>query len=226
MLSLTKSLLFVSMGGVLVIPSVAPAQSKGKADPLKVYTRCKLQGDLKVKEVARRPESTEKYRSVVTANGNEQVSVLDGYRVMFGYRDLPYYFANVKIEQSEPSSYAQDKEKVVNDLKYLSSTKQATGNSFSDKTILNGFEHYGLDRDQLDVGITLGTHLLLYDPDHLVITVYFLNQDDKGLSGSKIGDGRRFRNLDEYHKLKDDFLNRYSECLKGIGVARAQSPSP
>src|SRR6266404_145863 len=221
---MSKSLLFVLMISVLVSASIAPAQSKSDADPLKVYTRCKLKGDLRVKEVERRPKSTEKYRYVVTANGNERVSVQDGYRVMFGYRDLLYYFANVKIEQSEPSSYAQDKEKVVSELKYLSSTKQATGNTFSDRTILNGLEHYGLDRDKIDVGITLGTHLLLYDPDHLVITVYFLNQDDKNLLGSMIGNGRRFRNLEEYHKLKNDFLNRYSECLNGIAEMRAQSP--
>ena len=223
--SLFISLLLVLIPGLLGMPSIALAQSKNDADPLKVYTRCKLQGGLKAKEVDRRPGSTPKYRYVLTANGEEKVSVVDGYRVMFGYRDLLYYFANVKIEQSESSSYAQDKERVVNELKYLSTTKQATGNVFSDKILLNGFEHYGLDRDRLDVGLTLGTHLLLYDPDHLIITVYFLNQDDKGL-GKMIGNGRRFRDLDEYHKLKTDFLNRYSECLQGITKAKVQSPTP
>jgi hypothetical protein len=222
----SQGLLFISMIGVLVGASITPAQSKSDADSLKVYTRCKLKGDLRAKQVERRPKSTKNYRDVVTANGNETVSVVDGYRVMFGYKDLLYYFVNVKIEQSEPSSYARDKEKVVNELKYLASTKQATGNTFSDKTTLNGFEHYGLDRDKLDVGITLGTHLLLYDHDHLIITVYFLNQDDKGLLGSMMGNGRRFRNLDEYHKLKDDFLNRYSECLKGIADTGPRSRHP
>jgi hypothetical protein len=32
--------------------------------------------------------------------------------------------------------------------------------------------------------------------------------------------------LDRDHKLKDDFLNRYSECLKGIAATRGQSPHP
>src|SRR6266853_764786 len=98
-------------------------------------------------------------------NGEEKVSVLDGYRVMFGYKNVSYNFVDVKIEQSDPSSYARDKERVINELKYLSSTKQATGNTFIGKTMLNEFEHYGLDRDKIDVGVTVGTHLLLYDPD-------------------------------------------------------------
>jgi len=224
--SLFTGLLFALMVGVLGPPSIATAQSKSNTDPLKAFTKCSSQADLKVKEVTRRPKSTEKHRYVLTASGKAKVSVIDGYRVMFGYRDLPYYFANVKLEQSEPSSYAQDKEKVVSELKYLSSTKQATGNIFSDKTMLNGFEHYGLDRDTLDVGLTVGTHLLLYDPGHLVITVYFLNQDDRRGAGSTAGNVRRFKNLDEYHQLKDDFLNRYSECLQKIAETRVKSFQP
>jgi hypothetical protein len=226
MLGLNKALLFISVVTIPGLPSIVAAQSKSEADPLKVYTRCTWPGDLKAKEADRRPKSTPKYRFVVTAHGDERVSVLDGYRVMFAYKGLLYYFANVKIEQSETSSYAQDKERVINELKYLSTTKQATGNIFSDKTMLNGFEHYGLDRDQIDVGLTVGTHLLLYDPDHLVITIYFLNQEDKGLLSSMLGNERRFKNLDEYHKLRDDFINHYSECLKGAAATRLQTSNP
>jgi hypothetical protein len=218
MLNLNKTLLFVSVVALAGWPAIVAAQSKSDADPLKVYTRCTLPGDLTAKKVDRRPSSTRKYRFVLTAKGNERVSVVDGYRVMFGYKGLSYYFANVKIEQSETSSYAQDKERVINELRYLSSTKQATGNVFSDKAMLNGFEHYGLDRDRLDVGVTVGTHLMLYDRDHLVITIYFLNQGNEGLSRSELENEHRFKTLAEFNKLKDGFLNGYSECLKGIAA--------
>ena len=207
--NLYHSVLFILIGAVLGIRSIVPAQSKSSVDPLKVYTRCKWPGDLKVKQVDRRPDSTPKFRHVLTVNGEEAVSVMDGYRVMFGYKNLSYYFADVKIEQSEPSSYPRDKRRVIDELKYLSSTKQATGNTFIDKVMLNEFEHYGLDRDKIDIGLTVGTHLLLYDPDHLIVTVYFLNQKDKSPPGSTNGSGRRFSDLDEFLKLKDDFLNRY-----------------
>ena len=226
MLNLFRILVLVSIVGILGLSSATSAQSKSDADPLKIFTKCKWPGDLKVKQVDRRPESTPKYRDVLTSSGSARVSVMDGYRVLFGYKDLSYYFADVKIEQSDSSTYPQDKERVIDELKHLSQTKQATGNVYLDKAILNGFEHYGLDRDQIDVGITVGTHLLLYDPDHLVVTVYFLNQKDKGPQGSMSGNRRRFTNLDEYLKLRDDFMNHYSECLRRITEGKAQSSKP
>jgi len=210
------------VGAMLIavyVPSVnLSSQSQNKSDPLKPYTTCKLSGDLKVKEVTRRSKG-DNYRYVKTAKGSEKVSVVDGYRVMFAYSDVLYYFANVKIEQSDPASYADDKEKVINEQKYYSSTKQATGIIFTDKTMLNGFEHYGIDRDKIDVGGQVGIHLLLYDRLHLVITIYILNQDDKNVFRSIFG-RRHFNDIEGYRKLKDDFLNHYSECLKNVADAQ------
>jgi hypothetical protein len=135
----------------------------------------------------------------------ERVSVVDGYRVMFGFKNVSYAFANIKIEQSDAQSYAEDKEKVIANLRHFSSTKQATQIIYTDKTFVNGFEHYGLDREVIDIGITVGTHVLFQDGDHLIITVYLLNQEKKN---------RRFNSFEEYRVLKEDFLNRYTECLK------------
>lgn len=126
---------------------------------------------------------------------------------MFGYEDVRYYFANVKIEQSDAESYAQDKERVINELKHYSSTKQATKIQYHDKQVLNGFEHYGIDRDVIDVGGQVGIDVLFDDRKHLIITIYFLNQEKKN---------RRFNNLEEYVALQADFLNRYTECLSVV----------
>ena len=194
------------------------AQSKTKPDPLKPYTACELPGDLKIKEV-NRWSSKDKYREVTTDKGTERVSVLDGYRVMFAYQDLLYYFANVKIELSDPLSYEGDKQKIIADLKHSAATERASKAMYSDKTILNGFEHYGIDRDAIDVGGTIGIHVLFYDPNHLVVTIYLLNQDDKNRYRSLFGK-RRFHNIDEYRALRDDFLNHFSECLKRVADAQ------
>ena len=193
---------------LLALPTILLASpSQDDSDPLKPYTTCEMGGDLKVKDITRRPKSAEKYREVTTDKGNERVSVVNGYRVMFGYEDVRYYFANVKIEQSDAESYAQDKEKVINELKHYSSTKQATKIQYHDKQVLNGFEHYGIDRDVIDVGGQVGIHVLFGDTKHLIITIYFLNQEKKN---------RRFNNLEEYFALQADFLNRYTECLSVV----------
>ena len=186
------------------------SQSKDDPNPLKPFTTCELGGDLKVKEVTRRPKSVAPHREVTTDEGSERVSVIDGYRVMFGFKDVRYFFANVKIEQSNAGDYAQDKERVINQLKHLlnpKSTTQWPKMLFTDKEILNGFEHYGIDLSEIDVGGSLGMHLLLDDAKQLIITVYILNQEKKK---------RRFNNIEEYSALKTDFLNRYSECLRGV----------
>jgi len=86
---------------------------------------------------------------------------------------------------------------------------------YTDKMMLNGFEHYGMDRDKIDVGGQVGIHVLFYDADHLIITIYFLNQGKAVLLNN-----RRFENMEQYRELRDDFLDRYTECLQGVAKAK------
>jgi hypothetical protein len=209
---MTATQLAIALVLLLSSAAVVIAQN-GNADPLKPYTTCKVPGDLKIKEVTRRSQRNNS-REVTTDKGEQKVSVLDGYRVMFAYPDLTYFFANVKIEQSAPDSYSHDKELVIQELKHYSTTKEATAMVFSDKTLLNGLDHYGLDRDKIDVGGQVAIHVLFYDPARLVVTIYFLNQ-----SKAVFANNRRFETIKEFQELRDDFLSHYSKCLKGLADA-------
>ena len=205
-----RSRLAIFAVALLVSAALIVRAQSTSTDPLKSYTTCKVPGDLKIREVTRR-NNTDNYREVTADKGKQKVSVVDGYRVMFAYPDLPYYFANVKIEQSAPDSYVADKEILVNQLKYYSSIKAAHPMLFEDKKMLNDFEHYGIDRDKIDVGGQVGVHILFYDPAHLVVTVYFLNQ-----SKAAFFNNRRYEDIKGYREVRDDFLNSYSECLKRV----------
>jgi hypothetical protein len=204
----------VTLVVVLSSASILTVRGQSNTDPLNPFTACKLPGDLKVKEVRRRNQGNN-YRDVVTGNGKEKVSVIDGYRVMFAYSDLPYYFANVKIEQSSPDSWAKDKEILISQLQYQSTPPKTFLMTFADTNLLNGFEHHGIDRDKIDSGDEVGMHVLFYDPLHLVVTVYFLNQ-----SKAVFANNRRFETIKQYRELRDDFLARYSECLKRVADAQ------
>lgn len=193
--------------------SIVCAQTSS-TDPLKPYTACQAPGELKIKEVTRRSAGGND-REVTTDKGQEKVSVRDGYRVMFAYPDLPYYFANVKIEQSDPARYAQDKEILINEKKHYATVKDKTAMVFTDKKLINGFEDYGFDREKIDVGGQVAVHVLFYDPDQLVVTIYFLNQ-----SKAVFGNNRRFESIKEFRQLRDDFLSHYSECLKRVADAQ------
>jgi len=195
----------------LLVSSVLIVRAQSTStDPLKSYTTCKVRGDLKIREVTSR-NATKNYREVTTDSGQQKFSVVGGYRVMFAYPDLPYYFANVKIEQSDPDSYVADKEILVNQLKHYSSIKEAHPMILEDKKMLNDFEHYGMDRDKIDVHDQVGIHVLFYDPAQLVVTIYFLKQ-----SKAAFFNNRRYEDIKEYREIRDDFLNSYSECLKRV----------
>ena len=196
---------------VLFCQVVALGQSAG-TDPLKPYTKCKSAvPDLQIREVTRRPGKSNPFREVEYNNVKYKVSVRDGYRVMFAFPDLPYFFANVKIEQSAPESFEQDKQILVDQLKFYNTTKQATPMIFSDTALLNGFEHYGLDRGKIDVGGQVGTHVLFHGAKHLIVTIYFLNQ-----SKAVVANNRRFDTVEQYQDIRDKFLSSYSECLKSV----------
>jgi hypothetical protein len=191
---------------VVMPPFVWATQSKDGSDPLKRFTTCKMPGDIRHRDVSR-VKYLGNYREI--GNQDERVSVVDGYRITFGYADVPYDLINVKVEQSDGASYSQDKERVVKWLKHLSSIDQATKIQFADKAVLHGFEHYGIDRDVIDVGIVVGTQVLFDDAEHLIITIYFLNHNKKMKK-------RRFNNLEEYRLFKTEALDRYAECLRKV----------
>lgn len=202
-IKLTLTSLILSL--VVVTPFVRATQTNDKSDPLRRYTTCKIADDLSHRHV-NRVEYPGKYREV---GKQGRVSVVDAYRITFGYADAPYDLVNVKVEQSHPHDYAQDKERVVKELKHLSSTAQATKIEFADKVVLHGYEHYGIDRDVIDAGIVVGTHVLFDDAEHLIITIYFLNHDKKMKK-------RRFNDVEAYRLFKTDALDGYAECLRKV----------
>lgn len=200
------TLMVITCGFFLFTNDVTAQNLGGKFEPLKSYLSCKFEDDLQVKEINRRSKSAESFRTVETAEGSKKVSVIDGYRVMFSYPKTPYFFANVKVEQSSPQDYAKDKETVIEEIKYLPSMKNAlVPMVYGGKRDLNGYGTYGADREVIDKGGVLGVQVLFSDTEHVIITVYFLNQGREK---------RRFQNIEEYRVLRDRFLNQYTSCIK------------
>ena len=203
--------------GVLFSVTVA-AQSRASADPLKPFTKCKPGNGLKVSELTRYVKTGRMQREVQTASGVEKVSVVDGYHLAFRFRDLSYNYASVKLEQSDAPVYLQNREAIIASLKYLSTSDQGTPIVFTDKSMLNGFEHYGIDRDRIDVGEVVGTRVFFSDRLRLTITIYFLNQLDRRPTQQRSGGNRKFDSIAEYHPLRDEFLTNYSECLEKVAA--------
>lgn len=172
---------------------------------LKPYLSCKFDDGLKIVETSRHRQwnSTDKFRLVKINGVEERVSVIDGYKIMFAYPDT-YFFANVKAEQSDPESYAKDKETLIRLMQWLPSTSKEMETPEPIKVTSHGFEGYAVNRKTI-FGDTLGMYTLFSDANRQVLTIYFLNQP---------AEKRKFKTIEEYRTLRDGFLDKYTSCIQ------------
>lgn len=193
------SLLFCSL------MQVAVSGQSNKPESLKPYLSCKFDDGLKIVDTSRHRQwsSQDKFRTVDVNGVEEKVSVVDGYRIMVAYPKT-HYFANIKAENSNPDDYAKDKETVVSSLKWSTATSHDVESLEPIKVSYNGFESYSANRRSLIMGV-LGITVLFSDARHQILTIYFLNQLPKK---------RKFQTIEEWHTLRDGFLERYTNCIK------------
>jgi hypothetical protein len=71
------------------------------------------------------------------------------------------------------------------------------------------------------VGGVIGVHVLFDEPRHLIITIYLLNQDT-GKGGFLFKNKRRFEDINQYRDLRDDFLGRYTACLRTVAEGKPE----
>jgi hypothetical protein len=126
------------------------------------------------------------------------------------------YFANVKVELSQDSRYADDKDAIVASMAYLAnqSSKEAGAKVSLERRAYQRFDVYAVNFPTIDFydlnnpptlgGGPIGTFVLFDDPRSVVVTVYFLNQRPER---------RRFRTVEEWRVLRDRFLESYTSCL-------------
>lgn len=124
--------------------------------------------------------------------------MIDGYRVMFAYRDESF-FANLKVETSAESEYVNDRDAIVAHLEHM-----AKGAGVARKRYAS-FDAYSIDQPTIDAPGPLGIHVLFRDASQTVVTIYFLNQEPSR---------RHFQSLQEYEVLRDAFLHDYVACME------------
>ena len=143
-------------------------------------------------------------RTVDTLRGPRNILMKDGVRVMFAYPNTDFY-ANLKAEQLPDESYEAEKADLISEEDKMLAADDTNSRNYALKPKMQGFEIYGIDRKKLEGGV-LGAYLFFDDSTHVVTTIYFLN----GEPGR-----RRFNDLTEYAKLRDSFLQSYTNCVRG-----------
>jgi hypothetical protein len=184
------------------------AQSSKRDDSLKPFTTCELDNGLRIVQIDRLPKNV-KSRTVTTSKGDQAISLADGYRVMVAYNDDRDWFANIKAEKSITTEYEQDKELVIEGLKWAASTSKDLESQEPVKVSVGEYEGYGTSKRTL-VGNMLGIYVLFSDANHTITTLYFINQNPKR---------KRFQTIEEWRVLRDEFLKTYTTCLKNNRTA-------
>jgi hypothetical protein len=179
--------------------SILAAQPMPGDTALTPYTSCQFSDGLQIVHIDPLAQGITT-REVDTDSGPRQIDMQAGYRIMFAYPDTDFY-ANVKAELLPAANYSQLKQSLIDNFQYL-----AHGNTLNTglHSPLNGFEIHGLDREKLEGGV-LGIYLLFDEQAHVVITIYLLNQEPQY---------RKFQSMEEYRKLRDQFLNTYTACIR------------
>jgi hypothetical protein len=128
---------------------------------------------------------------------------------MVAYNDDRDWFANIKAEKSITTEYEQDKELVIEGLKWAASTSKDLESQEPVKVSVGEYEGYGTSKRTL-VGNMLGIYVLFSDANHTITTLYFINQNPKR---------KRFQTIEEWRVLRDEFLKTYTTCLKNNRTA-------
>jgi hypothetical protein len=191
---------------LLALPSLATGQPARNVpagrEPLDAYLSCQYGAGLNVVSVLRMQGEGLRSRTVATAKGERKISVVDGYRLMLSQKE-PSYFANMKVEKSDPRQYASDKDAAIKSLEYAMQTAAPGIKPVWDHMPYNGFDVYAATDTTMGVNGPNGTYLLFRDSAQVIVTIYFLGQKPEY---------RHFSTIQEHDAIVDKMLEDLTTC--------------
>jgi hypothetical protein len=182
--------------------SAAPAGGLNALNPLAAYNSCFFSDGLQI-QLIEPLDAEQDARPMKTSHGFVTVPFLSGERIMFAYPFMDYY-ANMSVEQLPADRYASLKATMLDNMAYLESEINGPAPAQTLPEDVHGFEVHGNNREKMEGG-ALGMYLLFDDLNHVATTVYFLNEESWR---------RKFQTMDEYARLRDQFLTTYTGCVR------------
>jgi hypothetical protein len=187
--------------GVAGLVPVATGAQSAAPGPLDRYINCQYQDSLYPVTIIRRPDAGRGNgsRMVATSEGEKRVSVIDGYTIVLG-QGAPSYFANMKVERSDPKHYASDKDAVTKSIEFA---MDGWRHGEWEHMPFNGFDLYGVSDPTIDDNGPNGIFVLFNDSTQTIVTINFLGQPPAY---------RRFKTIDEHDAIRDRMLNAVTKC--------------
>lgn len=144
-----------------------------------------------------------KVKKLTTAKGDVEVSIMDGYRVLYkNDKNIP--FVNLKVELSKNDSYQNDKLNLIEHLKYLNAHSQNMETKDLIELEFNDYKVFGFRRSTLATGNIFGT-FVMFPGNDVIVYFYFNNVKPEN---------RNLISLENYKKECDQFMDEYTKHLK------------
>ncbi len=171
---------------------------------LKTYTVCPTgETEFVVLAVRRVDKNTNRTLARDTAGGIKGISRTDSYDVLITFIDK-MRFADVRPDRSDPNKYETDKNVALENLQYYNDTGKSMNSSKPIEKTYNGLLTYSIYRSEL-IGNQLGISLIFDDTNKMITTIYFIN-------APKNSDGKTYKTIEEWSKLRENFLDSYTSC--------------
>ncbi len=157
---------------------------------------------LKAYEPERLPATADKARTLLTEKGEVQVTRTDGYRILYG-NQKDAVFVNLKVESCKTEEYEVNKQHLIENLKYLASHTSGMEEQGIIEKEFNGQTIYGISRNAIEKGTTLGI-FVLFPGNGVIVYFYFNNLPPET---------RHFENVTDFNTQRDLFLEEYTRHL-------------
>lgn len=174
--------------------------------PFKLYILKKVAGQVDLKELSKTDSDPKHSRGVTTAKGEEIINLKEGYRAIY-FSSTGYPFAKMHVDKSmdENGEFDLDAGIAIDEIKYMF-------REHKDLLISSSYKGYGyyLGESPAKSGKILGTGLIIFPKDRIIVTIYFFvpepKAEDYGIS-----------NIEEFRKLQEDFIYEIIDSVKEVG---------
>lgn len=170
------------------------------------FVQFRKSSGLTVDQPSRMLATADKTRSLRTADGFSEISILDGYRILYS-NPFKKVFVNMKVELASRANYLSDSTVIVQHLQYLQSSSEGMEPELLQPEY-NGFKAYGISRDTLDESRILSV-FTVFPGEGIIIYLYFNNTEPSE---------RTFSSMEAFRMERDLFLQEFTaylrECVK------------
>lgn len=191
-----RALTLLPLAGMLSSRAAVAQRAITQTDNLRQYVDCNLGPKISVEESDERDQPI--VRSVSTAEGAKEVTVLHGVSLHIAYAGTP--FVNFKAERL--ASFALAKRDLIQNLRFMAEGTSDMEAKTPRRSSLNGFDIYAINRTTLSGGVE-SVYLLFRDADQTVVTLYILNTPPEA---------PQFSTIQQYRALRDRFVQTYTAC--------------